>query len=285
MLPAVQRVLAGLLLLWLAAPGAAAQEPSLRFARDGETVAVRSLAELRSACTVERVRVADPYYGREKRYWACPLRQVLAAGFGAQADLAGENFFLLARDGYARPAEGRQLLEAGGYLAFADAGLTEGPEDAPRFEPIDRRQLDPGPFYVVWSGADQSDPHRHPWPYQLAEVELAPFEREYPHTSPRDAPPDAPAWRGFAIFRRECIACHAINTEGGRVGPELNVPRSIVEYRPGAQIKAYVRDPQSFRYTTMPAHPHLADADLDALLAYFAAMSKLKWDPKDPPAP
>ena len=75
-----------------------------------------------------------------------------------------------------------------------------------------------------------------------------------------------------------------MNGEGGSVGPDLNVPRSIVEYRPADQIKAYVRNPQSFRYTSMPAHPHLTDADLDALVAYFSHMSEHKRDPGPRPA-
>ena len=55
---------------------------------------------------------------------------------------------------------------------------------------------------------------------------------------------------------------------------------SIVEYRPEAQIRAYVRDPGAFRYTSMPAHPGLSDADLDALIAYFRAMRERKQDPR-----
>ena len=62
-------------------------------------------------------------------------------------------------------------------------------------------------------------------------------------------------------------------------GPELNVPQSIVEYRPEPQIRAYIRDPRTFRYGNMPPHPHLSDADLDALLAYFRAMKDRKHDP------
>jgi len=75
------------------------------------------------------------------------------------------------------------------------------------------------------------------------------------------------------------MACHAINGEGGTVGPDLNVPQSIVEYRPVPQIKAYVRDPATFRYGNMPAHPDLSGADLDALVAYFRAMKDRKHDP------
>ena len=38
-----------------------------------------------------------------------------------------------------------------------------------------------------------------------------------------------------------------------------NVPQSIVEYRPEAQIRAYIRNPLTFRYGAMPPHPHLDD--------------------------
>ena len=108
---------------------------------------------------------------------------------------------------------------------------------------------------------------------------MAPFEARNPHSAPGGEPAESPAWRGYRIFRDECVACHAINGEGGRVGPELNVPQSIVEYREATQLKAFIRNPRRFRYTSMPAHEHLGGADLDALLAYFSAMSQRKHDP------
>jgi mono/diheme cytochrome c family protein len=101
---------------------------------------------------------------------------------------------------------------------------------------------------------------------------------------PPGAPPGSAAARGFAVFRRSCLQCHAVNGDGGRVGPELNVPQSIVDYRPEAQLRAFIRDPSRFRYTQMPANPHLSDADLDALLAYFRHMSQHRFDPLHPDA-
>lgn len=274
-----------------AAPGAV-----LRFVRDGADVKVIEAAILREHCEVEPVVVErDPYHEKRKRYLACPLSRVIELGFGeTPAALSGENFFFRARDGYTKPAAGERLAEPGGFLAFADLGdsaprAADGdPGEEPGWEPIGRQGVDPGPFYVVWAGEGQDDVHRYPWPYQLATIEIAPFESLHPHTVPRTAAPGAAAWQGFAIFRTECVACHAINGEGGTVGPDLNVPQSIVEYRPAEQIKAYVRDPSAFRYTTMPSHLHLSEPALDALVAYFRVMQGLKHDPRGsvkPPEP
>jgi len=269
-----------------AAPArAGADDPAatLSFAVSGSVVRRLSLEQLRAALPVERVEIDDPFYGRRKAFLAFRLADVIALGFGAPpASFDAENFFLRARDGYSKPASAERLAEAGGFVAFADAALSRGGE--PRWEPIDRRQLDPGPFYVVWSGPHQNDIHRYPWPYQLVLIDRAPYESEYPHTLPPDSASDA-ARAGFAIFRRECVSCHSINGEGGRVGPDLNIPQSIVEYRPAAQIKAFVRDPNTFRRTSMPPHRHLSAADLDALVAYFSAMKEHKHDPDASAAP
>jgi mono/diheme cytochrome c family protein len=229
-------------------------------------------------CTAEDVEIDDPYYEARKTYRACPLRRVLEIGFGPlPPSFPTEDVFLRAHDGYVKPTTGARLLEDGAYLAFADAEHASGTD--PGWVPIDRRQVDPGPYYLVWTETEQRDVHGYPWPYQLAEIEIASFATRYPHTMPRAAPPDSAAWLGFDVFRTECIACHAINGEGGKIGPDLNVPQSIVEYRPTEQIKAYIRDPATFRYTSMPAHPHLSAQQLDGLIAYFTTMKTAKHDP------
>jgi mono/diheme cytochrome c family protein len=249
----------------------------LRFERDGELLRELPLPALRSACPEATVEVArDPYYLRRKRFEALPLACVLAQGFGA-APGPDETLFFRARDGYLKPASGSRLAESGAWLAFADADRADA--GLTGWDPIDRRQVDPAPFYVVWSGEGQDDPHRYPWPYQLVAVEIASLASRFPHTEPRSAEPGSPARQGYAIFGSECIACHAVNGEGGRVGPDLNVPQSIVEYRPAEQIKAYIRDPGAFRHTSMPAHRHLSDDQLDALVAYFEVMKRHKHDP------
>lgn len=263
-------------LLLLCATGATAGTPALRFLRDDVEVRRLDLAALRARCGETVVAVDDPYAGGPRRYAACPLRAVLELGFGTPlASLGGQDVVFRALDGYTRPASPERLADPDGWLAFADAGRDAG------FAPLGT--IDPAPFYVVWTGTGHGDAAGYPWPYQLDAVEVTDLARRWPHTVPTGLPADGPAFAGFRLFRGECIACHTMNGEGGTVGPELNVPQSIVEYRPIAQIKAYIRDPATFRYSKMPAHPNLTDADLDALVAYFEAMKTRKYDPRRAP--
>jgi mono/diheme cytochrome c family protein len=273
------RGLAALVLLALTAQRSVAADyaSELHFIRNGAPVRTVDLTTLKAQCQVQTVTIDDPYYQQRKSYLACPISEVLRIGFGDPATaLTSQNFLLRARDGYAKPASGTHLTEPGGFVAFADADRMRG--DDPGWLPIDRKQVDPGPFYMVWQDPQRHDPTTYPWPYQLSTIEIASLDTTYPHVVPRGAEAGSPAYAGYLTFRSECIACHAMNREGGTVGPELNVPRSIVEYRPADQIKAYIRDPLAFRYTSMPAHPNLSDAQLDELVAYFTVMKDQKRD-------
>ena len=251
--------------------------PELRFLRDGTEVRRLDRDALTAGCPPTTVGIDDPYYASRKTYRAMRLACVLTLGFGDAAGWRDRDVVLRARDGYERPTTAARLLEDGGYVAVGDVGRTSG------WEPLGRAQVDPGPFYVVWARPEQADTDRWPWPYQLADVEITDWVTTHPHTAPRTAAADSAPWKGFALFRERCVACHAVNGEGGRVGPDLNIPQSVVEYWPEAQLKRYIRDPSTFRYGNMPSHPDLTDADLDALIAYFRTMKTLKYDPHRQP--
>lgn len=245
----------------------------LAFVRDGKPLRRLTRAALEAAVPPESFTVYDPYYNKPKTFRALPLVAVLEKGFGEPASsLVGSDFVLRAMDGYTVPLPGTKLFEKGAYLAVADLEVAG-------WEPIGQGRANPGPYYLVWRETSQPDLDTHPRPWQLASIEIAPFESTFPHAAPVGVAKDSAASRGFRLFRDNCISCHAVNREGGRVGPDLNVPRSIVEYRPLPQIRAYIKDPRAFRYSNMPAHPGYSDGDLDALIAYFDAMKTRKHDP------
>lgn len=252
-------------------PAAPVNEPSLEFKRNGATVITRSRSALSARIPPVTLEVHDPYYERQKRYRALPLRAVLEAGFtDLGAKLENAEWILRAQDGYAVIMSGSQILEEGAYLALEDL-------DVPGWEPIGPQRANPGPFYLIWSKPEQQDVKKHPRPWQLASIELNTQSTSYPHTVPTGA--DEAAQRGYALFKAQCQRCHMVNREGGAVGPELNVPMSVVEYRDREYLRSFIRNPWRYRYGAMPPMP-LTDQELDDVLAYFEAMRDRKHDPE-----
>lgn len=271
-------VLVTLLALWACGERVKKAEGSLRFERDGRAVQTLSLEALAAEGT-RTVASRDPYYQADKRFRALPLAPLLAKVYGEPiAALKQRSFVLYALDGYAVPVDGERLLEGAAHLALDDV-------DVPGFAPIGPNKVSPAPLYLFWAGDAHADLETHPRPWQLAKIAIVDPDTLYPHAVARGEPPDSPAVHGQRLFRERCIRCHAINREGGRVGPDLNVPRSIVDYRPEEQIRAYIRDPLAFRYGAMPANPDLSESDLSALIAYFRVMSKHPHDPEAKPTP
>ena len=214
---ALARIVASLALLTLAA-AALADDATLEFARDGKLVKSLDRAALEKDCGVRTITLDDPYYGRTMSFVACPLARVLEMGFALpQAELAQQDFLLRARDGYVKPATGKRLTEPGGYLAFADAEREKAGQSG--WAPIDRKQVDPAPFYVVWENAAQHDTTVYPWPYQLVRIEIGAIASEYPHIVPTSRRQGAPT-RGAASRSSRPSASPATRStaKGGTVG-------------------------------------------------------------------
>lgn len=225
-------------------------------------------AKLEAITKAVDVDTDDPVYGRFKHYRAFPLLPILEKVFGDKKTLAGKQFVIHSTDGYAVPVTGDILTEDGAYLAFRD-------REQAQWEPIGARKTNPGPIYLVWTGAAHADMATYPWPYSVARIEQV---ESLAALYPRTAPKDTTAKRGHELFLHKCVKCHAINRQGGTVGPELNVPMNVTEYWTIDQIKAYVKNPATFRYGAMPANPDLTDQDLSALAYYFLAMKAQKQE-------
>ena len=253
-------------------------DAKLEFRDEGRLVSTLTVAELTQKIQVETFTQFDPYYGKPKTFRAFPFEKVLRLGFPGNQNLDDRELVLRATDGYTVPMRPPLTSEPGSYIAIEDV-------DVPSWEPIGPQRVSPGPFYFVWREPSQQVLETHPRPWQLAQVEIARFEVKFPHTVPTGEAPGSLASIGFGLFRDRCVRCHAINREGGRVGPDLSVPKNVLEYRTAAEVRAYVKNPRALRYGNMPAHPDLSDQDLDALVGYLSAMKSRKFDPEAQAAP
>lgn len=247
-----------------------AAEASLAFKRSGKPVAELSVSQLAAKVQPKTLTYFDPHYGKPKTFKCFPIKDVMRAGFGASwQDGVHTQAALVASDGYTSQSAAAKLSEDGGCLAFADA-------EYPAWEPVGRKAANPAPFYLFWTGAGQSTENAYPWPWQLVAIDLVRFSDAYPEVVPTGAPEGSPAYRGFVVFRDRCLRCHAINQQGGKIGPDLNAPMPIVKYRTKAWLKSWIKQPSKYRYTEMPDHLDLTDGSLEDLYAYFS------WKAKQP---
>jgi mono/diheme cytochrome c family protein len=247
-------------------PGRAARpSPAIELVSPSERRTL-TLDDLRRQLTSVTLTVDDPVYGARKTYQGFPLAAVLAltAPVGGEVD----EVVFHTRDGYAPTLALARAREPGGLLAFRDVARRGG------FAPIRQGKalLDPGPFYVVWAGAGDQ-----PWPYQLTAIELVSFRRTYDRLYPAGAETGSAPRRGFLAFKTHCLRCHSVNLQGGALGPELNVPLNVTEYRDADTLRRFIRDAGAFRARSkMPPFSGLAETELDDLLAYLDYMKGRK---------
>jgi mono/diheme cytochrome c family protein len=229
-----------------------------------------ALSELRRRAGDREVMVDDHYLKRRVSYRALPLAALLRAW--APAASYDEILFHCA-DGYEARAS-RADLEQGRldsfYLAYGEGGE--------RFRSMieqGKERISPEPFYAV-----STDPNGYAtlsWPYEVIGVEFIRFAEKYPGLLPDPVAQNRVARAGFDLFRKECLRCHSLNLRGGEIGPELNVPRNITEYRDEAYLRDFIRNASAFRARSkMPPFTALSDEQLQALIAYLRAMGKFK---------
>lgn len=250
---------------------AGAAEASLELRKAGERTGELSLAELRARVGSEKIEFYSPFSKKNKRYEAFPLRGLLQALYGDEwTKPEWSDAVFIAVDGYQAVGPLEKLNEKGGYLAFRDLDRPRG------WEPVGAQNADPGPFFVVWTQNGQDPEHEYPWPWQVVALDLVRFSTRYPDTLPKGAKEGSPAARGFTLFKARCFRCHSVNGQGGKVGPELNIPKSVTEYRSKKMVQEFIRRPSDYRVTHMPDHRDLSARDLDDLYEYLRLKSRQK---------
>lgn len=259
--------------LLLSAQTASAQ-PVLEARAKGARVGAGTAAELSARIATSRVVIPNPFLGgRSKPYEAFPVAALLDALYGKDwRDAPEGEVAFLAADGYAARVGTAKLLEGGAWLAFRDL------DKAPAWEPVGDKKADPGPFFLIWEGG-RTPEKGYAWPWQVVAVETTRFEDAYPHLAPAGAAAGSAEARGYGLFRAHCVKCHGLDQEGGKVGPDLNSPRSVTEYRPKDQLKAFIKKASSFRYTQMPDQDRLTDRDLEDLWRYLKLKASQRQKP------
>jgi mono/diheme cytochrome c family protein len=217
--------------------------------------------------------VNDPVYRDRRTYEGYWLHDVLR--LEGVLERPADELSLRCEDGYAPALPWSEIRPGRGLLAIREKGRRGD------WEPIrqGKKTLKPAPFYLVWAEGDA----KLPWPYQLVAVEPVSFANKYGEIYPVDVSAGASVRRGFELYRQECMKCHSINLRGGELGPELNYPRNITEYRDDRTLRAFIRDPAAFRARSpMPGFPQFSDVQVGDLLGYLRWVRDRKKAPESP---
>lgn len=215
----------------------------------------------------------DPVFFKSKSYKAIPLQVVLDKFIPAykRLDLKQTQIVFECEDGYNPSMSLEKVLQKKSYLAISDV---EAPAGQDWINPKKgTHEMKIAPFYVVYTDVPAKDV-TYKWPYNLVKISLSAASKELAVLFPKD---DDTQVKGFELFKVNCLTCHSLNKVGGKMGPELNFPKSITEYWQVDQIKQFVKAPTSFRNECkMPAVMHLSDKELDEIVNYLKYMAKHK---------
>jgi mono/diheme cytochrome c family protein len=248
------------------------------FACSAHAAELKISPDLLSKLQQATIDIDDPVYNKHKRYAGYWLSDVLnAAGITADPNTV---WVFTALDGYKARIGAADVIrsKARAFLAVKDLDAPEGWEKLQQGKEL----ISPAPYYLIWqTPADMPKDIKLPWPYQLAAISVLNADEAQEKLWPQgDKSPSV--IRGFKIFKQNCISCHSLNLEGGLIGPELNVPKNILEYRNRKLLKEFIKNPSAFRARDkMPSfNAILPDQSIDDMLDYLNWMEKHKILPE-----
>lgn len=249
-------------------PAAAAWAAELRLELPGGTQTWSSEELLRHPQARDLDIPADVAYRRNMRYRAVPLAALLK---GVHPE---DHLQAVASDGFAAELPAAPLLAEQGSQAWL---AIEDPQRP--WPPLGAGKPSAGPFYLVWSKPEEKRIGPEQWPFQVVRIRYQPpLAERFPALLPA-ADASAEVRAGFAVFQKNCLACHRLNGAGdAQFGPDLNLPYNPTEYFQPQFLARYIRDPQALRQwpqAKMPAFPErvIDDQELCQLIGYLRHMA------------
>lgn len=273
----MKRLLALLVLWTLGSANCFADERVLTLSFGGETRRITAAELLARPDATELTIPDDVAYRREMTYRAVPLLGVL----GSALDGNFHTIEARASDGFVSqiPSDVVKKGATGGAVAWIAV------EDPAKPWPIvPNRDVNAGPFYLVWQDAKLPAVSEEFWPFALVALTGAdnPVERWPQLAVGRTLPGDAPERTGQTVFVKNCMACHRLNGSGNsEMGPDLGQPLNATQYMTDAGLRALIRDPKSVRTWPLQqmegfSEAAISNAELDGLISYLAYMGKRK---------
>ncbi|MGE0617147.1 MAG: cytochrome c family protein [Bacteriovoracia bacterium] len=230
-----------------------------------------SLVDLKKNLPVKTLEIDDPVYGKAKKFDAFALVDLLKhAGWDEKATT--EEIVFTAKDGYAPNTTFEKIQKHKGYVAFQEHGTRL------KFGKVKqgKAMVSPAPYYLVWEEG-RALGEAVPWPYQMVKIEAVNFAQKYDQLYPVGKDKASEEYKGFALFKDQCLRCHSINLQGGDLGPELNVPQNVTEYWSRGTLLKFIADASSFRARSkMPSFKNLKSEELEHLFEYLEFMKDRK---------
>jgi cytochrome c2 len=215
--------------------------------------------------------VNDPVYHKTKKYQAINALFLLKNEIDlSKVDIKNTLIIFECIDGYKPEMPLELFLNTNPFLAFKDVDAPKGSN----WEKIVKNgnEMNADPFYLVYTSVS-SENKEYKWPYNVIKFRFESKNKNIEALQPKD---DEKAMKGFALFQKQCITCHAINGMGGEMGPELNYPKSVTEYWKENELVDYIVDPASFRHKVKMPTLGINKQQSDEIVYYLKYMSKKK---------
>ena len=238
--------------------------PSIEFLLGDETVSEVTVPILLSDLKSHDLEIYDVEYKKNKKYKAFLFNEVLDHLYGS--DYGHQNWTSIsftAIDGYNAVIDLNFFHEPDAYLVYEDL-------EHPEWEKIPNHGDDTvAPFYLIWTKENKIPQNGYSWPWSITDIALVNTHEAFANASPDKEAVSDGVYFGYTLYMSRCNSCHAIEGQGGLIGPDLNFPMNILEYRQEDMVRSFIKEPSKYRRGRMPDFKDLSDEELDYLIEYL----------------